>query len=159
MSVATVTAAVMREAVLADVPALVQMGQRFRQETAYADRLRNNPEQMTALAEKLIADANGVVFVTERDGVLVGMIGLLLFAHHLSGDLTVGELFFWVEPEHRGHGVRLLRCAERWARAMGATTMQMIAPTTAVGQFYERLGYAEIEVAYEKVLQGDPICQ
>jgi GNAT superfamily N-acetyltransferase len=148
----TATLTTIREATAADVPRLVEMGRRFRAESAYALRLADNPAQMATMAEYLIASDNGLVLVVERDGLLVGMIGVLVFPHPLSGALTAGEVVFWVEPEHRGYGVRLMRRAEQWAIARGATTMQMVSPTPEVGQFYARLGYHALEVAYEKEL-------
>jgi histone acetyltransferase (RNA polymerase elongator complex component) len=59
---------------------------------------------------------------------------------------------WWVEPEHRGAGVRLVREAEKRAKEAGAQRIQMIAPTKQVGAIYERLGYAFIESAYGKRL-------
>lgn len=141
-----------REATAADIPALVALGQRFRRETVYATTLRENVEAIAKTVAHLIASADGYVHVLERDGALVGVFGALLYPHHLSGDLTCGEVFFWVNPESRGHGVRMLRHAERWAKARGATTMQMVAPTTEVGQLYERMGYGLLEMAYGKDL-------
>lgn len=149
---------VIREATADDVPALVAMGQRFRNSTVYARRLRDNPEQMAETGLMLIHSDDGLLLVADRGGAPIGMIGVLVFPHHLSGERTAGELFFWVDPEYRGYGVRLLRQAERWARERGATTMQMIAPVVIdepdddVGPFYARVGYHALEVAYEKDL-------
>lgn len=139
-----------REATVADLPALLEMGRAFRQQTVYARRIPENLDRMAALAERLAVTQDGTVLVLERDGRLVGMIGLALFDHHLSGERTAGEVFFWVDPAHRGHGVRLLRRAEAWAKAQGATTLQMVAPTPDVETLYRRMGYAQWEVAYVK---------
>lgn len=141
-----------REATESDVPAIVEMGRQFRNETVYASRLPENVEQITATARRIVASPDGTVLVADRDGVLIGMIGLLLFTHHFSGERTAGELCFWIDPAHRGHGVRLLYRAERWAREHGATTLQMIAPTPEVGALYTRLGFTEIETAFQKEL-------
>lgn len=142
-----------REATVDDVPALVAMGQRFIRGSVYATRLRENVAQMAVAAERLIASEDGMVLVLDAVSDLVGMIGLVFFEHHLSGEATAGEVFFWVDPEYRGRGLRLMRHAEQWARDKGATTIQMIAPTPDVGRLYERLGYAELEVSYGKELR------
>lgn len=141
-----------REAVEGDVPRIVEMGQRFRRESAYADCLDENPVQMAAIARKLIDSPDGVIYVAESEGLVIGFIGLLLFRHHLSDALTVGEVAFWIEPEYRGCGVRMVRLAELWATSRDATTLQMIAPSPEVGRFYERLQFHALEVAYEKRL-------
>jgi GNAT superfamily N-acetyltransferase len=133
-----------------DIPRLVEMGRRFREETGYRAHIAENPAKMAQLAAQLAA--NGGLLVSERDGRLVGMLGYILFDHFLSGEMVAGEVFWWVEPEHRGAGVRLLIEAERRARAAGASRMQMIAPTDKVGQFYQRVGYEYVESAYQKNL-------
>lgn len=141
-----------REARTSDTPALVAMGLRFLRESCYRGRIRENAEQMASLVTLLVEQPHGVVFVSERAGQVTGMIGLLLFDQPLSGDRMATELFWWVEPEHRGQGVRLLKHAETWARAQGAKALQMIAPTEGVEQLYRRLGYDRIEVAYQRAL-------
>jgi GNAT superfamily N-acetyltransferase len=143
-----------REATAQDVPDLVQLGLRFRASTSYADLLAENADQMRQTAERLITQDDGVVFVSEdAGGDVTGMIGCLVFVHHLSGAVTCGEVFLYVIPEARGHGARLIKQAEQWARNHDATTIQMIAPvSTEVGVLYTRLGYRAIEVAWQKPL-------
>jgi GNAT superfamily N-acetyltransferase len=131
---------------------MVEMGTRFLTETSYRGRVTVNPEQMAATVQMLIATPIGAAFVSDQAGELVGMIGLIAFQHPISGELTVSELFWWVEPEHRGHGVRLLKRAERWAREIGAEKVHMIAPTSQVGAIYERLGYEFLEMGYQRAL-------
>jgi GNAT superfamily N-acetyltransferase len=139
-----------RPATAADVPRLVEMGRRFRSETGYAKILAENPAKMTELATQLAA--SGGLLVSERAGELVGMIGFYVYPHFLSGESTAGEVFWWVEPEHRGEGVKLLKEAERRARTAGAETMQMIAPTDRVATLYKRLGYEFVEASYQRSL-------
>jgi len=135
-----------------DVPALVAMGRQFAQTEMYRDVLRENPDQMTVVATNLIEHESGTVLVLEREGVLVGMIGIVCTLHFLSGEMYAGEVFWWVTPEKRGDGVRLLKAAESWAIERGAKTLQMIAPTERVGQFYDRMGFARMETSYQKDL-------
>lgn len=126
------------------------MGTRFRRETDYRNHLTENPLMMARLATQLIQV--GVLLVSERAGELVGMIGLALFDHFLSAERIAGEVFWWVEPEQRGEGVKLLRAAEQHAKAAGAIRLQMIAPDDRVGGLYLRLGYGFVESAYQKTL-------
>lgn len=141
-----------REATLDDVPAIVDMGLQFLRTSDYKEALGENPTQIAATVNWLIADKNGVVLVADYDCGLIGMIGLLIFTHHFSGESIAGELAWWVNPEHRGFGVRLLKAAERWAAERGAERMQMIAPSGEVGRIYERLGYTLVETAYQRNL-------
>jgi GNAT superfamily N-acetyltransferase len=143
-----------RPATLADVPRLVAMG---RQQIAatYGEAVADNPAQLEALATQLVTAPHAVVFVADRDATVVGMIGLVAFRHHLSGVPMVGEVMWWVDPAARGVGLGLLRHAERWARAQGATEMQVAAPTgTTVGRLYEHRGYRAVETQYQRTLEG-----
>lgn len=133
-----------------DVPRLVEMGLRFRRETGYCQHLAESAGNMAQTATRLIE--SGGVLVSERAGQIVGMIGIFLFPHFLSGEMTAGEVFWWVEPEHRGEGIKLLREAEKQARERGAVKLQMIAPTAKVAALYERLGYEFVESAYQRTL-------
>jgi GNAT superfamily N-acetyltransferase len=139
-----------REAVTEDIPRMVEMGCRFRRSTPYQAHLKENPAQMAQLGQQLIAQHT--LLVTEREGAIVGMFGYVLFDHFLSGEKVAGEVFWWVEPEHRGQGIRLLKEAERRARLAGAQRMQMIAPSDEVADMYKRMNYQFVEASYQLTL-------
>lgn len=143
---------VRRHATLGDLDALVTMGERFVALTPYRQFMTANPAQMRALAQQLIDSPDGVVIVAEDASGPIGMIGVLVYAHHMSGARIGGEIFWWVEPEHRGIGIRLMKDAEHWVKARGGTAMQMIAPTPNVEALYERLGYIPVERTYQRTL-------
>jgi len=131
------------------------MGERFLTNSVYAG-FPLNREQMAQTVDLLLTSPIGRIYVAERKGDVVGMIGGLLFRHPITGEATVSELFWWVEPEHRGIGIRLLKRAEQWAEEVGAVRMHMVAPTTDVGQMYLRLGYSPLETTYQKALSCSP---
>lgn len=139
-----------REATPQDVPRLIEMGERFHRESTYGKHLAENHRQFQLLAKKIVAA--GGVLVIESEGQLVGMIGYFIFPHFLSAEIIAGEVFWWVEPEHRGEGKALLKAAEWKAKSDGAQKMQMIAPNPRVGKLYERIGYEFVESAYQKTL-------
>lgn len=141
-----------RAATLADVPALVALGQRFLAESSYAGVLRENPEQMADTAQRLIEQDEGTVLVAEDwRGTIAGTIGLFRFQHHFSGSVTVGEVFLFVEPESRGMvGVRLLKAAQQWSQAQGALSLQVVAPegATRVEELYVAMRFQPLERAF-----------
>jgi GNAT superfamily N-acetyltransferase len=141
---------VIRDATLEDVAAIVGMGQRFIAGTPYARAIEGRPSKMAAFVERLITEPDGAIFVSEYGGVLVGMIGMVLFEHPFSGERVGSEMFWWVEPEHRGIGIRLYKRAETWAIAAGAAVIHMIAPTPDVAQLYTRLGFEYVEATYQR---------
>lgn len=143
-----------RPATHADMPAMLKLGQEFLTTTPYAAVLANNPDKMVATCGELIDSPAGAVFVsTDLDDQVTGLIGLKCFEHPLSGERTVGELFWWVSPTARGRaGLALLRRAERWAKEMQAVKIQMVSPSVETSQLYEKLDYVPIEISYQKAL-------
>jgi GNAT superfamily N-acetyltransferase len=142
-----------RAATTADLPALVTMGRRFLA-MLYTDRLKDAPDRLDALASQLVGDANSLVLVSEQAGEVVGMIAMVCYEHPMSGDPMAVEMFWWVEPEQRGDGMRLFRRARAWAKARGARILQMIAPATNpdVAAMYDRLGFVPMETTYQRSL-------
>jgi GNAT superfamily N-acetyltransferase len=103
---------------------------------------------------KLGADllAKGEILVSERAGAITGMLGYLLYDHFISGERIAGEVFWWVEPEARGDGLRLMREAEKRAKERGAKRFQFIAPTPQLEHVYRRLEYSWVESTFQKSL-------
>lgn len=148
-----------RHAVESDVPQLVKMGQDFLRSTAYQGLIPENLSAMESAARMLIdrTPDTGVILVadvgTPVDSALVGMLGLVLTAHPISGESVASELWWWVDPAFRGiTGIKLLRAAQQWAIALGANKIYMIAPDADVETLYRKMGYRKIEVGYQLVL-------
>lgn len=140
-----------RPATLADVEAIVLMGERFRSQTTYAATVAQSPTSVRALTTRMVSGDDSIVFVAEdpASGDLVGMLAVLLYTHYMSGVRKAIELVWWVDPDQRGAvGVRLLRDAEGWARAHGAEALELVAPSPRVEQLYDRLGYTPVERMY-----------
>jgi GNAT superfamily N-acetyltransferase len=141
-----------REANEADIPRIQEMGSRSLREGPYKDLVGDNPEQTGKLALDVLK--RGMILVAEQDAKLVGLLGFIVFPHYFSGELTAGEVMWYVEPEFRQSwtALALLRAAERMARSFGAKYMQFTAPTAEVGRAYEALKYKQVEVSYQKAL-------
>jgi GNAT superfamily N-acetyltransferase len=143
---------VIREAEEADIPALVAMAQRFIRESSYEGKIASNADVLTKLMGNLIGSNEGCIFVSEQGSKVTGMIGAYLYVHPFSGENIAGEAFWWVEPEYRGGGVKLMLEVEKWARAKGADRLTMIAPSPKVETLYQALGYGKLETHYQKDL-------
>ena len=141
-----------RNATHADISRLVEMGGRFIASSHYSKHFADNVLARHVLMGRLIEQPDGALFVSEKDGAVVGMIGVWAYQHPCSGDRVGGEVFWWVEPEARGCGIELLRRAERWADDMGCVCFQMIAPDDKVARLYRRLGYTKLEETYQRDL-------
>ncbi len=140
-----------RRATADDTGRLIEMGQRFVRETTYNGIIAIDPERMARVIAGILANPDGVLLVSGADK-LTGMIGMVVYDHPFSGERTAFEIVWWVEPEARGDGVRLLRAAEDWATERGAVVMQMVAPTDRVAHLYIRLGYAPVETSFQRRL-------
>jgi GNAT superfamily N-acetyltransferase len=139
-----------RSATAQDIPRIVEMGLHFHQGSPYRAHIKENPQQMRNLAEHLVL--NKGLLLSERQGEICGMFGYFVYPHFMSGEVVAGEVFWWVEPEHRGEGVKLLKEAEKRAKSSGAKRMQMIAPDDRIGMLYKRLGYEFVESSYQKTI-------
>ncbi len=144
---------------IADVAALVAMGERFRTNSQYSTMLGRDDAAATALAASMVSNDGHAILVAEivnavtdeLDRQIVGMLGLATYQHPMSGEFVAGELFWWVDPAYRGNvGVRLLNRAENWVKSRGARRLYMIAPNEDVERLYSRLGYQRVEVSYQK---------
>jgi|SRR5262245_5230728 len=134
-----------RTATRADVPEIVDLGERHWNESAYGQWMRADREAMASLARAALDTPNALVLVDERETGLVGIIGVVAMPHVYTGVLVMSELFWYVEPEARGSGVRLLKEAEAWAADNGVQFSTMMAPDERVAQFLGRIGYAPVE--------------
>lgn len=144
-----------RQATLADVKTVQAMFATFVASTQYAKYVGNDPAYSTGLIERLITMDDAALFVVQAEDGVIGMIGLLIYQHPMSGQRVAVEAFWWLNPDRRGYGVYLLRRAEKWARAQGAMSFAMMAPADnpRVAEIYEACGYERVEITYQKDLR------
>ena len=143
-----------RKAVHADIPRLVELGRMFFDESQYGDLMDFSVESVQATMRQLID--NGAIFVAD-DGQIFGMLGVLDYPFYLSNARTAQELFWWVDPSKRGGGsaVRMLKAAEEWAKSRGCVSMMMIGLNNDGGKaesLYSRMSYQKRETSYVRIL-------
>lgn len=141
-----------REAGATDLDAIIAMGMRFGAETAYGRIIETDPERLRALASGLVTSPDAVLFVSEEDDGIAGMIGLVVCQHAMSLLRVCSELVWWVNPDARGHGRALMDAAEAWAIERDADLLFMIAPNETVGRLYQRAGYQPLEAVFYRRL-------
>lgn len=142
--------AVVRTATRADSEAIVRMGQAFHASSPYRQHFTLDPNRCAMTVEWVLA--HGAIFIAERNGQPIGMLGLVVTPHLMADIHTASEVFWWVMPEARGYGLQLLRHGERWAKSRGATSLQVIAPTDDIERLYQRLGFQKVEAMYTRPL-------
>ncbi len=149
-----------RQATAADLPTIVDMAQLIHLETPYHLHVTVNHDILLGSMRTLMENPMSLVLMATEDGTdkSIGTIGALCHPSPISGEIGVGELFWYVVPDYRSGfgfaspGLRLLRTLEGWAKEMGAKWMQLTASTAEMGQVYSALGYTPIEIDYQKRL-------
>jgi GNAT superfamily N-acetyltransferase len=125
----------------------------WREIAPYQDITRINPD--LELYERLEA-AGRLLLVTARDaGTLVGYFLMILAPHpHYRHIVVATEDLHFVHPAARGWtGIKLMKFAERMARAQGATLMVGRAKAKSEhGALYARLGYDLMDEVFTKRL-------
>lgn len=139
-----------RQAVIGDLPALVEMGRALHAESPRYRHMAFSEDKLVRLFHDLqgtLLSKPGVCFVAERDGYVIGMTVGIIAARWFSEDLFLSELTMYVRPEHRGGTAfrRLVDAMEQWAAAekiappvFGVSTDVHPEKTVAA---YERIGY------------------
>lgn len=144
-----------RDATLADVPALVELGRLMHAESPVFSRLRYWPEKVSSQLSSLIEAEYGFVRVADRGGrIVAGMVGFVL-PEWCSYDLVARELALYAGPDARGGvlGAALVRQFRAWATEQGAvfgtcgiSTGVMVEQTA---RLYESQGLRYVGPIYE----------
>lgn len=128
------------------------MGVRFLTSSKYQAHVPPDIEAIRMSLLRMLTSDLCAIWVQEKAGRIIGMLGAYQIEHPFSGELIFAEMFWWVEPEHRGLGLALYRTFERAARQGGARRIQMGAPSKKVAKIYRRLGFTKLEETYSKEL-------
>ena len=100
-------------------------------------------------------DMGGGVIMAAFDGEeFTGALGAVKCPNPFNGKLMAVEMFWFVLPGKRGHGLRLLDAFENWAEQIGVQMVAMIhlealSPAT-LEKLYVRRGYKLVERNYIK---------
>ena len=117
---------------------------------------RFDPEVFVETWRALLMTGRACLLAIEREGVLDGGLGGILYPDPNDGVTVATEMFWYVRQGHRGQGLRLLRAFEQWSRGQGARRIIMVHLLTLqpeeLRRLYRRLGYHDAEVHYLKEL-------
>jgi GNAT superfamily N-acetyltransferase len=132
-----------RRARAGDLGSLVRLlGQLFALEADFAPDARR---QRAGLAAMCAAQRRRAVLVAERGGAVVGMVTAQLVVSTAEGapSALVEDMVVDAPERGRGAGRALLGAIEEWARARGASRLQLLADdgNAAALAFYARLGW------------------
>lgn len=96
---------------------------------------------------------SGVVKVATQDSEVVGIAGGIIYPWYFNKqDITAQEVFWWVEPDHRGNGLgkELFKAFEDAIKQKGAKSLTMVAldSNKDIGKVYKKEGYSPSEHSY-----------
>lgn len=143
-----------RAATVADIPAIVAMGQRFHSLTTYGVVVPlDEPSVARRLREEI--QGEGVVFIAEAGGPPLGMLGATIAEPWFGPQKFVLELFWWVEAFARGTGagLALLDAIEAWWPSRATALLMLRTPNLkpeAMDRLYRMRGYRPWEQMYLK---------
>ena len=145
-----------RAATVRDLTALIDLGEMLHGSSAYS-RFTFDRHKVADLLTSVIK-GSGVVFVSEREGQIVGGIAGGVTEFWFGHDVHGFDYSFFVHPDHR-HGItafRLLLAFQEWCRARGASEIR-IGITTGIAieqttKFYEWCGFVRNGALFTKEL-------
>lgn len=91
------------------------------------------------------------IAVSKTGGILLGAVSRSL----LGPIIQSHEIAWWVDPEHRGGSIDMLKMYEDWALEKGAKLIEVKSLNIfkEVENLYERMGYSPIETSWVKVIK------
>ena len=146
---------IVRDAHQADIPNIIEGIQDFVASSSYKiDTVDPLHVENTLLA--LLGNGDGCVAVLETDeGHFAGCFVGLAHLHLFSGARMLGELFIYTTKAARGHGGKLRRFAEDWARDRDCKTFNIAYPVSEshLEKVYRRWGFVPCETHWRKELK------
>ena len=138
-----------RPATAADIPRMVELGQRFHGYAGVAE-IPFDSASFRLTIQQGLQDKNQCYLVAEVGGDVRAMAGAITYVPYFNhGAKTGQELFWWSEC---GEGLRLHDALADWATARGCQTFSMIAladdRSERMARLYTRLGYRPTEQTF-----------
>ncbi|EAB6210851.1 GNAT family N-acetyltransferase [Salmonella enterica subsp. enterica serovar Mississippi] len=145
-----------RVAQLGDIPKIIELGRELHEESCYSSQQFD-----TDIAEQKIAsliNGDGVVFLAEQDGVIIGGFAGGLSQQWFSKEKIAFDYSLFISKSCR-HGItalKLIRAFEYWAKEVGASRV-VIGITTkihpeATARLYKAAGYQPSGNLFDKEL-------
>lgn len=113
-------------------------------------------DEMAQRFPEISADTSYNTLVIEKDGIIVGMIGMMLGLAYENNNNYVRIIALVVDSTYRKRGIgeELISAAEKWAREKGATKLALNSGNrderNDAHRFYTRLGFTGSATGYNK---------
>ena len=107
----------------------------------------------------ILTNKVGVLLALFHEEAIIGMLGGMVNRGFYDGALIAQELFWFIDPDHRGGtgALRLIRAFERWAESQAVSAIYLAHYAHLQGEklakVYRRIGYTERETHYARYYQ------
>ncbi len=132
---------IIRKAVLQDRETCLDMAEKFYSLTGYEPHIPFSRSDCGILFDSALEQ--GLVFVADSNGPVGIVLGLYMPSVINRAYLAGSEIIWWVEPEFRGIGRRLLQRIQNEARDLGIKMWSMISLECVHPEIAERLYLSE----------------
>lgn len=123
----------------------------FEEETAF---VKVDVVYTGAKYESMVRRGNAHLFIMEDEGKMIGGLGCVVGPDLHTPRIIAVETYWYVHPDYRGMGRKLLDYFEQWAKDNGCNATAMICMTDSMSDslehLYFRRGYKLIEKHYLK---------
>lgn len=147
---------IVRNATHDDIPRIVEMAQKFYEQTQHAKHIPMKKECAAGLA--IITMEQGTMLVAEKDGKVVAMLSAFIDNFTFNDEvLMVNEIAFWVDESVRGTlvAVRLMKEARKICKSKGVLFFNMATLATSpdvAGRIYKAMGLEPVANIYMQAL-------
>lgn len=142
-----------REITPEDKPQILSLIEMFFNERLNKSGADYSPEFANDHFDAFIQTPNILALCAEVDGEIAGLIAGIPSAILFSKEVAMQELVWYVKPEKRNCGLRLLREFEKRTHALGIFQVMMVGMSgDQILNLYPRFGYVEIQKTFMKRL-------
>ncbi len=143
---------IIRPAVEADIPEIVSICETVLAGELAKLEIAHERKHLDAYFRSFVGKEGKAIFVCDLNGAVGGFILASAFPSAVSGETMAMKNAWIMLPKYRGHGTALLRQAEKWAAAKGATIFYATLPNPMPHVAMQRLGYKPHETIYKRKL-------
>jgi GNAT superfamily N-acetyltransferase len=143
-----------RTATPEDLSTILDLAEVMHAESRFKD-LPFSRAKVSHIFAQLI-DGAGLVLIAEQDGEVIGAIAGVVIELWFSPTKVAQDFGLFICPEHRGgmHAVRLIKRYIEWAKAQGATAVEMGINTGVqveqTGKLLHHLGFTQVATLHSK---------
>lgn len=134
-----------------DIRSVAYMAYNFSKESKH---VIVDPERPAESYWGMIQSGTAAMLMLMEGDKCVGGLGCIKYPDLHSGELFAVETFWYVLPDHRGEGIKLLDAFEKWAADNGCVKCAMIhmvdSMSSALERLYRMRGYKLVEKHYVK---------